>query len=197
MKARMTAAGEPVHPGGETVGAVLAMRSMGTKNEQAAQWLLNALINAAVPGGDNQPLSDQELNGALSMLQEIAPRDEIEAMLVSQMVTVHTLISTQARRLRSAETIPQLAAPGAILTKLQRTVTAQLEALQRYRGKAPQQVRVEHVHVHDGGRAIVGAVHPGGVGCRANLRINPMQKRLPMHQGKLCRAKSKRSGPDA
>jgi hypothetical protein len=165
MKARMTAAGEvglsPDHPGGKTVGTVLAMRSMGTKNELAAQWLLNALINAAVPGGDNQPLSDQELNGALSMLQEIAPRDEIEAMLVSQMVTVHTLISTQARRLRSAETIPELEAYGAILTKLQRTFAAQLEALQRYRGKAPEQVRVEHVHVHQGGQALSGPSRRG------------------------------------
>jgi hypothetical protein len=60
--------------------------------------------DAAVSG--NQLLSDLDLNGVLSMLREIAPKDEIEAMLMSQMITVHTLISTQARRLRSAETVP-------------------------------------------------------------------------------------------
>jgi hypothetical protein len=70
------------------------MRSMGTKNEQAAQWLLNTLVTAVVRGGGNQPLSEQELDGALSMLQEIAPKDEIEAMLMSQIVTVHALISS-------------------------------------------------------------------------------------------------------
>ena len=70
------------------------MRSMGTKNEQAAQWLLNTLVTAVVRGGSNQPLSEQELDGALSMLQEIAPKDEIEAMLMSQIVTVHALISS-------------------------------------------------------------------------------------------------------
>jgi len=34
-----------------------------------------------------------------------------------------------------------------------RTFTAQVEALQRYRGKGQQKVTVEHVHVHSGGRA--------------------------------------------
>jgi len=38
----------------------------------------------------------------------------------------------------------------------------QVEALQRYRGKGQQKVTVEHVHVHAGGQAIVGAVTPGG-----------------------------------
>jgi hypothetical protein len=36
-----------------------------------------------------------------------------------------------------------------------------MESLNRYRGKATEQkVTVEHVHVHDGGQAIVGAIHP-------------------------------------
>jgi hypothetical protein len=48
--------------------------------------------------------------------------------------------------------------------KLLRTFTAQIEALQRHRGKGEQKVTVEHVHVHAGGQAIVGAVTPGGGG---------------------------------
>ena len=38
-----------------------------------------------------------------------------------------------------------------------------VEALNRYRGKGQQHVRVEHVHVNQGGQAIVGAVQGGGV----------------------------------
>jgi hypothetical protein len=63
---------------------------------------------------------------------------------------------------RSADMIPQLEATVSLLTKLHRTFTTQLEAMQRYRGKGPQQVRVEHVHVHEGGQAIVGTVQQGG-----------------------------------
>jgi hypothetical protein len=46
--------------------------------------------------------------------------------------------------------------------KLSRTYVALLEALNRHRGKGQQKVTVEHVHVHSGGQAIVGAVTPGG-----------------------------------
>jgi hypothetical protein len=38
----------------------------------------------------------------------------------------------------------------------------QLEALQKLKGRATQQkVTVEHVHIHEGGKAIVGAVSTG------------------------------------
>src|SRR5215470_1404482 len=42
--------------------------------------------------------------------------------------------------------------------KLSRTYAALLEALNRHRGKGQQKVTVEHVHIHDGGQAIVGNV---------------------------------------
>jgi len=42
-------------------------------------------------------------------------------------------------------------------------VGEQLEALQKLKGKATQQnVTVEHVHIHEGGKAIVGAVSTCG-----------------------------------
>jgi hypothetical protein len=47
--------------------------------------------------------------------------------------------------------------------KLSRTYSTLLEALNRHRGKGQQKVTVEHVHVHEGGQAIVGNVEaPGG-----------------------------------
>ena len=39
-----------------------------------------------------------------------------------------------------------------------------MEALDRHRGRGQQHVTVEHVHVHKGGQAIVGAVAPRGGG---------------------------------
>ena len=47
--------------------------------------------------------------------------------------------------------------------KLSRTYATLLESLNRHRGKGQQKVTVEHVHVHEGGQAIVGNVEsPGG-----------------------------------
>jgi hypothetical protein len=39
-----------------------------------------------------------------------------------------------------------------------RTFASQTEALSRYRGKGEQKMTVEHVHVYQGGQAIVGQV---------------------------------------
>jgi hypothetical protein len=46
--------------------------------------------------------------------------------------------------------------------KLSRTYATLLDALNRHRGKGQQKVTVEHVHVHEGGQAIVGNVEAGG-----------------------------------
>ena len=46
--------------------------------------------------------------------------------------------------------------------KLSRTCAALTEALDRHRGKGQQRITVEHVNVHAGGQAIVGAVTAGG-----------------------------------
>jgi hypothetical protein len=68
---------------------------------------------------------------------------------------------------------------GNLAVKLLRTYTAQLEALQRYRGKGQQKVMVEHVHVHQGGQAIVGNVEAArGVGASPKTEERPHAKQL-------------------
>ena len=50
---------------------------------------------------------------------------------------------------------------------------------------------VEHVHVYEGGQAIVGNVETrGGEGSHRNQRNNPMH--LDMHQAPRCRARTRR-----
>ena len=69
--------------------------------------------------------------------------------------------STALRRLKDSENVAQQDSNGNLAVKLLRTFTAQVEALQRYRGKGQQKVTVEHVNVNAGGQAIVGTVHRG------------------------------------
>ena len=72
------------------------------------------------------------------------------------------------------------------------TAGRKLEALNRHRGKGQQKVTVEHVHVHEGGQAIVGNVESRGEGSQQNQRINPMQSELPMHLSRRCGARTRR-----
>ncbi len=57
--------------------------------------------------------------------------------------------------------------------KLSRTYATLLEALNRHRGKGQQKVTVEHVHVHEGGQAIVGNVETPGGGFASKSKEQP------------------------
>jgi hypothetical protein len=83
-------------------------------------------------------------------------------MLAAQMSVVHLATMTFTRRLAHTDTIQQQDSAQNALNKLMRTFTNQVETLKRYRSNAQQTVKVEHVHVHEGGQAIVGNVGPGG-----------------------------------
>ena len=67
-----------------------------------------------------------------------------------------------------------------------------VETLNRHRGKGQQKVTVEHVHVHEGGKAIVGNVETQGGGLLRDQRDYPVQNKLLMHQSPRCRARTRR-----
>ena len=84
-------------------------------------------------------------------------------MLAVQMAATHGAMMAAANTLNHVKLIQQIDSAERRFNKLARTFTAQVEALKRYRSKGEQKVTVEHVHVHDGGQAIVGNVEGGGV----------------------------------
>jgi hypothetical protein len=99
-----------------------------------------------------------QLNAALAVVSGVRPRDELEAMLASQMAVTHALAMDMLGRTKQSPTVPYMQICAGIATKLQRTFVAQTEALAKLRRGGEQKVVVEHVHVHSGGQAIVGAV---------------------------------------
>jgi hypothetical protein len=95
----------------------------------------------------------------LAVVKGVEPRDQIEALLAAQMAAVHMASMTLARRLAHVDNIPQRDSASNAFNKLTRTFAAQVEALKRYRSGGEQKMTVQHVHVADGGQAIVGNVH--------------------------------------
>jgi hypothetical protein len=144
------------------IEGIRLMRAFATTEAGFANLMLSGLLNAACDGGPSNSPSEQDINRVLAAVTGIGARDETEAMLATQMVATHFAAITLLRRLKGTETIPQQDSAGSIAVKLLRTYAMQVEALQRYRGKGQQKVTVEHVHVHPGGQAIVGAVSGGG-----------------------------------
>src|SRR5580704_17612838 len=70
------------------------------------------------------------------------------------------LASRCGARTRSGRPCQSPPVHGKRWCRLSRTYAALTEALDRHRGKGQQRITVEHVNVHAGGQAIVGAVTP-------------------------------------
>ena len=148
------------HPD-KAVGELLIMHALGTTNAHFANGLMNQLANVV---GKGKAVNAAELNHIVAMVQGIAPRDETEAMLATQMTAVHNATMTAARRLGNVENIQQQDSASNMLNKLARTFAGQVEALKKYRSTGEQNIRVQHVNVSEGGQAIVGNVQTGGGG---------------------------------
>jgi hypothetical protein len=142
-----------------TIAYALLAKALGTTDAAFINGLLLQLASATT--GKGQEINEEGLNFVLSVLAGVAPRDRVEAMLAAQMAMVHLTTMTFTRRLAHTETIQQQDSPQNALNKLMRTFTNQIETLKRYRSGAQQTVKVEHVHVHEGGQAIVGNVETG------------------------------------
>jgi len=137
------------------------MFAFGTSERAHADLMLCGILNAACDASRGNPPSERDINQVLAAVAGIGAKDEIERMLATQMVATHTAIITTLRRQKQSETLLERERYGNLAVKLLRTFTAQVEALQRHRGKGQQHIRVEHVDVHAGGQAIVGAVTAG------------------------------------
>ena len=101
-------------------------------------------------------------NVALAVVSAISPRDGIEAMLATQMASIHIAMMRQSSLLAMASHPTQMEIHERMFNKLARTFASQMEALRKHRHGGQQKMTVEHVTVNDGGQAIVGTVAKGG-----------------------------------
>src|SRR6516165_11375143 len=101
---------------------------------------VNGIVSHANASGRGRDIDEYGLNFMLSVIKDIEPRDQLEAMLAAQMAAVHVASMTFARRLAGVENIPQQDSAERAFNKLTRTFAMQMEALKRYRTGAEQKV---------------------------------------------------------
>jgi len=106
---------------------------------------------------------ERRLNLALDALAGLQPTSTLESLLAVQMLGAHEAAVMFLRNAIADDQSPEGRDANLMRsTKLMGLFIEQLEAMQKLRGKPIQQkVTVEHVHVHDGGKAIVGSVSVG------------------------------------
>lgn len=142
------------HPDPET-GEQLMAHALGLADRDAMDGILRQLVRASVSG--ERP-DEVNVGFMLSMVKAIKPRDSIEAMLISQMVSVHVMAMRCAQQLASAEDLAVHESTSRALGRLARTFAVQTEALNRHRSHGEPAITVQNVSVGDGGKAIVGNV---------------------------------------
>jgi hypothetical protein len=131
--------------------------ALGTVSDAFVDMTLHQLERAARMPDDGA--SDLAINGALAIISAYAPRDEAQAALAVQVACTHMVVMVIMGRIGGGHggdrRLPGLASAAA---KLLRAHCTQADTYRRQRGGGDQNIRVEHVHVHEAGQAIVGAV---------------------------------------
>lgn len=133
--------------------------ALGVADAELGQSLILQLCGLAK--SKDGAVDEKVLNCVMALHRGLQPQDEVEALLCCQMAAVHVIAMESADQIRRVEYVQQYDMRLNALTKLTRTFAAQVEALKRHRSKGQQSVTVEHRHVHvnDGGQAIIGDVN--------------------------------------
>jgi len=134
---------------------LLVCETLGAKTTTSAHAIATRLGGFAIRRG----FDIDKVNQAIAMVADLEPRDNVEAMLASQMFAIHEMMmecSTRAHLKEQTFEGTQLNLNSAI--KLSRSFVALTDALNKHRGKGQQKMTVEHVTVNEGGQALVGSV---------------------------------------
>lgn len=168
----------------------------GIDSGAVAEWISCQVIGLMSPG-EKLDAKDvlKRIAFATDTLGELRPENATQAMLATQMIGVHgAAIQFLLRAFSEGQTVEGPESNVNRATRLMRLFNEQLEAMQKLKEMCGQQkVVVEHVQVHQGGQAIVGAVSGGGGG-GANLKSEQEpQDHRDFSTAARCEAKTRRN----
>jgi hypothetical protein len=139
-----------------------AQKATGVSAEDVAIGLAiqAAVFPIAGDGEGDAERKREQVSVAVETLEQIKPEGALQSMLAVQMIGVHnTAIKFLMRATDKEQSFEGTDANVLRATRLMRLFNEQLQALASLRGQTGQQkVTVEHVHVYEGGQAIVGSV---------------------------------------
>ena len=151
----------------------------GSQSDDWNNVLANQTLNTLWRAHSNDEFLERQNSATLAALVGIGPRDELEGMIAAQLLAAHNAAMECYRRAMIQEQSFEGRREALNqANKLSRTYATLLEALNRHRGKGQQKVTVEHVHVHQGGQAVVGMVETPGGGDRRKSEDQPHAKQI-------------------
>jgi hypothetical protein len=135
------------------------MAAFGTSSETVAHIEVERIALRQRDG----TIDPAELDTVIAIVSGQQPKDELEAMVICQMAVTHALTMRSLGNLNRSNEIQQQDSNALTVARLTKAFASQMDALGKLRRGRAQRVVVEHVHIHAGAQAIVGAVtHTGG-----------------------------------
>jgi len=137
------------------------MAAFGTTSETVAHVEVERIAKA-LRQRDGK-IDPAELDTVIAIVSDQQPKNELEAMVICQMAVTHALAMRSLGNLNRSNEIQQQDSNALAVARLTKAFASQVDALAKLRRGGEQRVVVEHVHIHAGAQAIVGAVsHTGG-----------------------------------
>ncbi|MGC2660234.1 MAG: hypothetical protein WA324_19935 [Bryobacteraceae bacterium] len=147
----------------ETANAITGCK--GAPSSTLTKILIHAFSEGvwdAIYGVPNDQKGDAIVGMLSAIAAEMRPQDPIQAMLISEMITTHLLVTRCARSATQHSDVELSGKAAGRAERLMRLFIDQAEALARLQGKTTvQKVVVERVDLQPGSKAIIGAVSGG------------------------------------
>lgn len=134
----------------------------GSRHGIANVVLRSQALNTLWLESDDAEMREAFSSTTLALMEDIAPRDAIEALLATQIIGTHNLAMKCQALAVATETPEKMGDYVSMATKAGRSFSGLVNTLNRHRGKAPAQFKVGRVNVSEGGQAIVGVVPQRG-----------------------------------
>lgn len=142
----------------EAIVDKVLVEATGISNPNLARLIIGQVYQMQPPWPVEEGV--ERMRAMMAMVREMKPESAMEAHLAVQMIGVHNAAIIFMNNVTLAgQPYAGSDANLARATSLMRLHSELAETMLKLKGKTGQQkVTVEHVHVHEGGQAIVGAV---------------------------------------
>jgi hypothetical protein len=132
-----------------------------TMSDEFVDVLLGKLVEALRPGPFDA-LEEPTLNAALAIIDSMQPQSELEALLAVQIIATGFSGLRLLRQSQQHMSEDFIDVYGNYAIKLLRLQGEMIQTFDRYRRGNKQTVEVRHVHIHSGGKGVVGIINAPG-----------------------------------
>lgn len=124
-----------------------------------AKHVINRNVVADSIFADNKLDLKKKVQDTKQNIAALNPENNIELLLAAQMMAVHNYQQRLISHAINTDNVDASVKYGNLAAKLANVFIQQVNLMQKLKGTNQQKVVFEHVHIHNGAQAVVGAIN--------------------------------------